>query len=115
MKELSRRKNELLTADIDKHFDIVRWQLFEYQKNGEVKNCCVPLVDGRRFGESTNTGREVLAKVDIINGLQRFYGQNYPVFLDGAECLSSETKNRIKSESQLIYLTVTESDKLEVE
>lgn len=115
LKELSRRKNELLTADIDKHFDIVRWQLFEYQKNGEVKNCCVPLVDGRRFGESTNTGREVLAKIDIINGLQRFYGQNYPVFLDGAECLSSETKNRIKSESQLIYLTVTESDKLEVE
>lgn len=115
LKELSRRKNELLTADIDKHFDIVRWQLFEYQKNGEVRNCCVPLVDGRRFGESTNTGREVLAKIDIINGLQRFYGQNYPVFLDGAECLSSETKNRIKSESQLIYLTVTESDKLEVE
>ena len=115
LKELSRRKNELLTADIDKHFDIVRWQLFEYQKNGEVKNCCVPLVDGRRFGESTNTGREVLAKIDIINGLQRFYGQNYPVFLDGAECLSSETKNRIKSESQLIYLTVTESEKLEVE
>ena len=115
LKELSRRKNELLTADIDKHFDIVRWQLFEYQKNGEVKNCCVPLVDGRRFGESTNTGREVLAKVDIINGLQRFYGQNYPVFLDGAECLSSETKNRIKSESQLIYLTVTESEKLEVD
>ena len=115
LKESSRRKNELLTADIDKHFDIVRWQLFEYQKNGEVKNCCVPLVDGRRFGESTNTGREVLAKIDIINGLQRFYGQNYPVFLDGAECLSSETKNRIKSESQLIYLTVTESEKLEVE
>lgn len=115
LKELSRRKNELLTADIDKHFDIVCWKLFEYQKNGEVKNCCVPLVDGRRFGESTNTGREVLAKIDIINGLQRFYGQNYPVFLDGAECLSSETKNRIKSESQLIYLTVTESDKLEVE
>ena len=115
LKELSRRKNELLTDDIDKHFDIVRWQLFEYQKNGEVKNCCVPLVDGRRFGESTNTGRDVLAKLDIINGLQRFYGQNYPVFLDGAECLSSETKNRIKSESQLICLTVTESDKLEVE
>lgn len=115
LKELSKRNNELLTADIDKHFDIVRWQLFEYQKNGEVKNCCVPLVDGRRFGESTNTGREVLAKIDIINGLQRFYGQNCPVFLDGAECLSSETKNRIKSESQLIYLTVTESDKLEVE
>lgn len=115
LKELSRRKNELLTADIDKDFDIVRWQLFEYQKNGDVKNCCVPLVDGRRFGESTNTGREVLAKIDIINGLQRFYGQNYPVFLDGAECLSSETKNRIKLESQLIYLTVTESEKLEVD
>lgn len=112
---VSRRKNELLTEEINVYFDIVKWQLFEYQKNGEYKNCCVPLIDGKRFGESTNTGREVLAKLDIIKGLQRFYGQNYPVFLDGAECLSEETMKCIEMGCQIIYLLVSEDKELRIE
>ena len=114
LKTVSMKKNELLTDEINKYFDIVRWQMFEYQKNGEVKDCCVPLIDGKRFGESTNTGREVLAKLDIIKGLQKFYGQNYPVFLDGAESLSEKTKNRIDMDCQLIYLVVSEDEDLKV-
>lgn len=112
---VSKRKNELLTDDINKHFDIVRWQMFEYQKNGEIKDCCVPLIDGKRFGESTNKGREILAKLDIIKGLQKFYGQHYPVFLDNAESLSEETLKRIDMPCQLILLKVTEDEKLKVE
>lgn len=103
---VSKRKNELLTDDINKHFDIVRWQMFEYQKNGEIKDCCIPLIDGKRFGESTNKGREILAKLDIIKGLQKFYGQYYPVFLDNAESLSEETLKRIDMPCQLIFLSV---------
>lgn len=112
---VSKRKNELLTEDINKHFDIVRWQMFEYQKNGEIKDCCVPLIDGKRFGESTNKGREILAKLDIIKGLQKFYGQYYPVFLDNAESLSEETLKRIDMPCQLILLKVTEDRALKVE
>ena len=112
---VSKRKNELLTEDINKHFDIVRWQMFEYQKNGEIKDCCIPLIDGKRFGESTNKGREILAKLDIIKGLQNFYGQYYPVFLDNAESLSEETLKRIDMPCQLILLKVTEDKKLKVE
>lgn len=112
---VSRKKNELLTEDINKNFDIVKWQMFEYQKNGDYKDCCVPMIDGKRFGESTNTGREVLAKLDIIKGLQRFYGQNYPVFLDGAECLSDETVKRIEMDCQLVLLKVSEDKELKIE
>lgn len=112
---VSRKKNELLTEDINKNFDIVKWQMFEYQKNGDYKDCCVPTIDGKRFGESTNTSREVLAKLDIIKGLQRFYGQSYPVFLDGAECLSDETTKRIEMDCQLILLKVTEDKELKIE
>lgn len=112
---VSRKKNELLTEDINKNFDIVKWQMFEYQKNGDYKDCCVPTIDGKRFGESANTGREVLAKLDIIKGLQRFYGQNYPVFLDGAECLSDETAKRIEMDCQLILLKVSEDKELKIE
>ena len=112
---VSKRKNELLTDDINKHFEIVRWQMFEYQKNGEIKDCCVLLIDGKRFGESTNKGREILAKLDIIKGLQKFYGQYYPVFLDNAESLSEETLKRIDMPCQLILLKVTEDRELKVE
>lgn len=112
---VSKRKNELLTDDINKHFDIVRWQMFEYQKNGEIKDCCVPLIDGKRFGESANKGREILAKLDIIKGLQRFYGQYYPVFLDNAESLSEETLKRIDMPCQLILLKVTDDEKLKID
>ncbi len=112
---VSRKKNELLTEDINKNFDIVKWQMFEYQKNGDYKDCCIPTIDGKRFGESTNTGREVLAKLDIIKGLQRFCGQSYPVFLDGAECLSDETVKRIEVDCQLILLKVTDDKELKIE
>lgn len=112
---VSKRKNELLTDDINKHFCIVRWQMFEYQKNGEIKDCCVPLIDGKRFGESTNKGREILAKLDIIKGLQNFYGQYYPVFLDNAESLSEETLKRIDMPCQLILMKVTEDKELRIE
>lgn len=114
LKELSKRKNELLVNEINAHFDIVRWALFDYQKNGEYKEVCIPTIDGKRFKESTNTGREVLAKLDIIKGLQKFYGQSYPVFLDGAECLSSKTKKRIDMECQMIYLNVSEDKELKI-
>lgn len=112
---VSKKKNELLTDDINKHFDIVRWQMFEYQKNGEIKDCCIPLIDGKRFGESTNKGREILAKLDIIKGLQKFYGQYHPVFLDNAESLSDETLKRIDMPCQLILLKVTEDKELRIE
>lgn len=108
LKLLSKKKNELLTIQINNQFDIVEWQLFDYQKNGEYKEICVPKVDGKRFGESTNKGREILAKLDIVKGLQRFYSQHYPVFLDNAESLSANTNDRIKMNCQMISMNVAE-------
>lgn len=115
LKLISKKKNELLVDGVNSHFEIVKWVLFDYQKNGEYKEVCIPTVDGKRFGESTNTGREVLAKLDIIKGLQKFYEQYYPVFLDGAECLSEETKKRINMDCQMIYLNVSEDNELRIE
>ena len=104
---LSQKKNELLVDEINSHFSLVKWQLFEYQKNSKYKEICVPTIDGYRFGESTNTGREIVAKLDICNSLQKFYGMSVPILLDNAESL-----NRInlpKVDSQLIIMTVTDS------
>lgn len=112
---VSRKKNELLTEEINKHFKIVNFKLFDYQKNGGYVDCCIPLIDNRQFGTSTNKGREILAKLDIIKGLQKFFGQSYPVFLDNAESLSEQTTNRIDMDCQLVMMSVSEDKELRIE
>ena len=112
---VSRKKNELLTEEINKHFKIVKWKLHDYQKNGSYIDVCIPFVDDRQFGTSTNKGREILAKLDIISGLQKFFGQSYPVFLDNAESLSKQTTNRIDMDCQLVMMSVSEDKEFRIE
>ena len=113
LKEVSKRKNELLVEEINQHFGIVSWKLFDYQKNGEYKEVCVPMVDGKEFGVTTNTGREIQAKLDICNNFQKFFDMYVPIFLDGAESLNNEYIPAV--DTQLILLTVTEDKQLKVE
>ena len=113
LKEVSKRKNELLVEEINQHFGIVSWKLFDYQKNGEYKEVCVPMVDGKEFGVTTNTGREIQAQLDICNSFQKFFDMYVPIFLDGAESLNDEYIPAV--DTQLILLTVTEDKQLKVE
>lgn len=110
---LAEAKNELLVGEINSHFRIVKWVLFDHQKNGEYKECCIPAVDERRFGDSTNTGREIIIKLDICNSLQRFYGMNIPVFLDGAEAINDWRIPEMNC--QLITMKVTADKELKIE
>ncbi len=113
LKEVSKRKNALLVEEINQHFGIVSWKLFDYQKNGEYKEVCVPMVDGKEFGVTINTGREIQAKLDICNSFQKFFDMYVPIFLDGAESLNDEYIPAV--DTQLILLTVTEDKQLKVE
>lgn len=113
LKEVSKRKNELLVEEINQHFGIVSWKLFDYQKNGEYKEVCVPMVDGKEFGVTTNTGREIQAKLDICNSFQKFFDMYVPIFLDGAESLNNEYIPAV--DTQLILLSVSEDKQLKVE
>lgn len=110
---VSKKKNELLVEEINANFGMVKWVLFDYQKNGEYKETCIPTVDGRRFGDSTNTGREIVAKLDICNSLQKFFGINLPVFLDNAESINDF--NIPDMDCQLILMNVTEDASLRLE
>lgn len=118
---ISKMKNELLTDEVNSHFSIVRWVLFKYMKNGTYEDDCIPQVyDSRKdewhtIGSSANTALEVMGKVDILNGLQKFYGQQFPIFLDGAECLDDRSKKMVSSDSQMIFLQVSNDDELKVE
>lgn len=119
LKEVSKRKNDLLVDEINSHFSIVRWKLYDYQKNGEYKEVCVPTVPDEEtgiykvFGKTTNTGREIEAKIDICNSFQKFYGMQTPIVLDGAESINN--KYLPKVDTQLILLSVSEDKQLKVE
>lgn len=116
---VSKKKNELLVEEINNHFGIVKWLLFDYQKNGEYKETCIPTVLDEEtgiyklFGDTTNTGREIEAKLDICNSFQKFFGMQVPIFLDGAESINDEYLPKV--DTQLILLTVTKDKKLKVE
>lgn len=111
---VSRMRNELLTEEINEHFSIVSFRLFDYQKNGEYKETCIPEVrDGNEWkviGLEANTALSTLGKIDILDGLQKFYGQNLPVFIDFAAELDEKSMGKIQTEMQLIFLVVNNAD-----
>lgn len=111
--EINAQKNTLLEEQVNSHFSKVKFKLFERLKNGDFKDCCTPVIDGKVLGQSANTAREILAKLDIIQGLQEYYKADLPVFLDGAEALDSENSN-IDVPYQLIMLKVTDDPKLKI-
>lgn len=119
LKEVSKRKNKLLVEEINQHFGIVRWKLFDFQKNGEYKEVCIPTVLDEEtgiykvFGDTTNTGREIEAKIDICNSFQKFFNMYVPIFLDGTESINDEYVPAV--DTQLILLTVSEDKQLKVE
>ena len=104
-------KNQMAQDSINAHFNVVKWKLFDRQANGELRtDLCEPMVDDHDIA-GMNTGRLVLAKLDICNALQKFYGKEYPVWLDNAECLTSNTTERIQMDAQLIMLCAVEGRK----
>lgn len=107
----SKKRNELLTDEINKHFKKVRFQLFEYLKNGNYKECCNVLsLDGKPLGVATNTALEVEMKMDICQAFQRYHNTMIPLWIDGAECFSSDSYNNLECETQHIYLKVSDCD-----
>ena len=101
---ISRRKNELLEESINSHFKMVKFRLFTYLKNGNYAEDCTPMIDGKSINNHSNGALRTLAKLDIIDGLQRYYGQYFPVIADDFALVTNNTAARISMECQLIRL-----------
>lgn len=115
--ELDKAKNEALTEAVNSHFSLVKWQLFEYAKNGNYKSCCIPTVDGKSILTTmSNKGNRILGRVDICNSIQKISGISVPVILDDSESLDEENQKKVAEmvDSQLIMLIVNDSEKLEI-
>jgi len=117
LNELEKAKNEALSDEINIHFGLVKWQLFEYAKNGNYKSVCIPTVDGKSIlSTMSNKGNRILGRVDICNSIQKISGINCPIWLDDSESLDSENQKKVSDmvDSQLIMLLVNDSEKLEI-
>lgn len=115
--ELEKAKNQKLSAEINKHFETVQWQLFEVNKSGCYKSVCIPTVDGKSIlSTMSNKGNQIIGKVDICNSIQKINDLSVPVFLDDSESLDVSNKERVSksAECQLIMLEVTDSSRLSV-
>nr|DAJ69992.1 MAG TPA: chromosome partition protein [Caudoviricetes sp.] len=115
--ELDKAKNEALTEAVNSHFGLVKWQLFEYAKNGNYKSCCIPTVDGKSILTTmSNKGNRILGRVDICNSIQKISGMSVPVILDDSESLDITNQKKVAEmvDSQLIMLIVNGSEKLEI-
>lgn len=114
LNQLDEKKNTLLVDAINAHFRYVKWDLFSRAKNGSYrKDYCKPIIEDKDYGDDTNTGLEILARLDIAMTAQRATGIYCPIFLDFGESIDSW---RIpKGESQLIVLCRTDNQELTIE
>lgn len=115
--ELDKAKNKALTEAVNSHFGLVKWQLFEYAKNGNYKSCCIPTVNGKSILTTmSNKGNRILGRVDICNSIQKISGISVPIILDDSESLSTNNQKKVAEmvDSQLIMLIVNNSEKLEI-
>lgn len=115
--ELDKAKNEALTEEVNSHFGLVKWQLFEYAKNGNYKSCCIPTVDGKSILTTmSNKGNRILGRVDICNSIQKISSISVPIILDDSESLDEDNQKKVVEmvDSQLIMLIVNNSEKLEI-
>lgn len=115
--DLDKAKNEVLTNEINKHFNLVKWQLFEFAKNGGYKSTCIPTIDGKSILTTmSNKGNRIIGRIDICNSIQQISNVACPMWLDDAESLDSANQQNAVDmvDGQIIMLAVNDSEKLEV-
>ena len=115
--ELDKAKNETLSDSINSHFSLVKWKLFELNKSGGYKSVCIPTVNGKSILTTmSNKGNRILGRVDICNSIQKISDMSVPIILDDSESLDSTNQKKVAEmvDSQLIMLTVNDSEKLEI-
>lgn len=110
LEEFTKTKVELLENAINSKFEIVKFRLFDTQINGGLVECCDTLVNGVPFSD-VNNAHKILAGLDIINTLIKFYNTQAPIFIDNRESIN----NLYNIGTQIISLIVSEDPVLRIE
>lgn len=109
IEEFIKTKVELLENAINSNFEIVKFRLFDTQINGGLIECCDTLVNGVPYSD-VNNAHKIIAGLDIIKTLSRFYNTTAPIFIDNRESIN----DLCKINAQIISLVVTMDPKLRI-
>lgn len=102
----TRAKAEYISREVSGRFRLVRWQLFEEQINGGLRDCCKATVDGVPYA-NLNNGAKINAGLDVIATLSQAKGIRCPLFVDNAESVT----RLMEMDTQVIRMVVSETDK----
>lgn len=102
----TRAKMDILEQKVNGMFQYVSFRLFEKQVNGGIAETCVCEYNGVPY-PTLNTAAKLLAGLDVLNTLSKFYGISAPVFCDNRESVTFIPE----SKSQIISLFVSPEDK----
>ena len=111
LEQFSTEKSKKLEEKVNQYFRLARFELFEKQINGGMKEICEISYNGVKYG-SLNSGHRIAVGLDIIKTFQKHFGVKCPVWVDNAESINSF--NIPGMDCQMILLSVSEEDELNV-
>lgn len=113
LKEFTRKKNELLQADVNKYLDFATAKLFRPLLNGDTEECCDFVYNGEAYARNLNHGARMLVEVDICRAFQKVASVNFPIIIDDTESVDDWRIPQI--DNQLIMLKHTQDKELVIE
>lgn len=113
LKEFTRKKNELLQADVNKYLKFATAKLFRPLLNGDTEECCDFTYNGEAYARNLNHGARMLTEVDICRAFQKVVGVNFPIIIDDTESVDDWRIPQI--DNQLILLKHTQDKELVIE
>ena len=113
LKEFTRKKNELLQADVNKYLDFATAKLFRPLLNGDTEECCDFVYNGEAYVRNLNHGARMLTEVDICRAFQKVASVNFPIIIDDTESVDDWRIPQI--DNQLIMLKHTQDKELVIE
>lgn len=113
LKEFTRKKNELLQADVNKYLEFATAKLFRPLLNGDTEECCDFVYNGEAYARNLNHGARMLTEVDICRAFQKAVSVNFPIIIDDTESVDDWRIPQI--DNQLIMLKHTQDKELVIE
>lgn len=107
----SRKRGEYIEENVNRHFKITNWKLFDIQQNQGIREVCEATYNGVPFSSDLNTGSKINVGIDVIKTLQKHYDCKLPVWVDNAESVTGW----IDFDGQIIKLAAaSDIEKIEV-
>lgn len=113
LKEFTRKKNELLQADVNKYLNFATAKLFRPLLNGDAEECCDFVYNGEAYARNLNHGARMLVEVDICRAFQKVANVDFPIIIDDTESVDDWRIPQI--DNQLILLKHTQDKELVIE